>query len=193
MKKSIYTKTLALTATFALAAAALSTSAFAAGTSSTITGGELTGGGLGFNPLSITLDGTQQSSDVAWSIAGITDARGTGTGWNLGLALTPFQEVNDLNEYVTDGKTLASSSLKVLTSPSVSQVDTTSSLASTIAPVNVATALDTGSEVRLLSATTDGGMGSYTFGDMGVELTVPANAYAKTYKTTATVTLHEAP
>jgi hypothetical protein len=36
-------------------------------------------------------------------------------------------------------------------------------------------------------------MGSYTIGNLGVELTIPANAYAKTYKTDATVSLNTAP
>jgi hypothetical protein len=182
-----------------LGAAALLTlgtslSAFAStDTGAVISGGTLTGGGLGFASFgAITLNGAQQTSTAAFTLANVTDARGTGAGWNVSLSLTPLAEYSG-SAYVTSGKILAASSIKVTTAPVVSLVDSTSSAANTITPVATTTALDTGSAVKLLSAATAGGMGSYSFSNMTSTLTVPANAYAKTYKSDATVSLNATP
>jgi len=184
-----------------LGAAALLTlgtslSAFAAAdTGATISGGTLSGGGLGFATFgAITLNGAQQTSTAAFTLANVTDARGTGAGWNVSLTLTPLAEYNTgTSAYVTGGKTLAASSIKVTTAPVVSLVDSTSSPATTITPVATTTALDTGSAVKLLDAAANGGMGSYAFSNMTSTLTVPANAFAKTYKSDATVSLNATP
>lgn len=191
MKKS-FKKVVATAMAFGIAATAFSTQSFAS-TTSTVDGGSLTGGNITFAPLSAQLNGSQISTSANWAIADITDARGTGAGWNLSLSLTQFQEVDGTGAYVTNGKTLAAGSLTVSTVPTIAKKDATSSETTTITPVASSTALDTGSVVKLLSAKLDGGMGSYTLGNLGVTLTVPANAYAKTYKTDATVTLNTAP
>ncbi|MGO4886174.1 WxL domain-containing protein [Anaerobacillus sp. MEB173] len=193
MKKTLFKKVIATTMAFGIAATAFSTQSFAS-TTSTVTGGDLTGGGVTFAPLSATLNGTQITTSADWTIADITDARGTGSGWNVSMTLAQFKEFDTVdNVYVTNGKALATNTLKVKTVPTIAQKDTTSSETSTITPVSLDTALDTGSTVKLLSAQIDGGMGSFSFGNLGVELTIPANAYAKTYKTEATVSLNTAP
>ncbi len=184
-----------------LGAAALLTlgtslSAFAAAdTGATISGGTLSGGGLTFATFgAITLNGAKQTSTAAFSLANVSDARGTGAGWNVSLTLTPLAEYNTTTlAYVASGKTLAASSIMVTTAPIVSLVDSTSSPANTITPVATTTALDTGSAVKLLDAALNGGMGSYSFSNMTSTLTVPANAYAKTYKSDATVSLNATP
>jgi len=171
-------------------------SAFAAAdTGATITGGTLSGGALGFATFgAITLNGAQQTSTAAFTLANVIDGRGTGAGWNVSLALTPLAEYNTgTSAYVASGKTLAASSIKVTTAPIVSLVDSTSSAATTITPVATTTALDTGSAVKLLDAAANGGMGSYAFSNMTSTLTVPANAFAKTYKSDATVSLNATP
>jgi hypothetical protein len=192
MNTSLFKKVVATVMAFGIAATAFSTQSFA-DTTSTVDGGSLSGGNITFSPLSAQLNGSQTTTSANWSIANITDARGTGAGWNLSVSLTQFKEVDGTGAYATGGKILATNSLKVKTVPTIEQKDLTSSATSTITPVESGTALDTGSTVKLLSAAVDGGMGSYTFGNLGVELTIPANAYAKTYKTEATVTLNTAP
>lgn len=193
MKKSLFTKVLAFTAAFGLAATAFSTHSFA-NTTSSVSGGSLTGGGVTFAPLSATLDGSQVTTSANWTIGDVSDARGTGAGWNVSMTLAQFQEYDTVNStYVTGGKTLATNSLKVTTVPTIAKIDSTSSETTTITPVASNTALDTGSTVKLLSASLNGGMGSYSFGNLGVTLTIPANAYAKTYKTEATVSLNTTP
>jgi len=194
MNKSLFKKVVATAMAFGLVATAFGTTSFAAESTTTVTGGSLSGGGVTFSPLSATLNGSQVTTSANWAIANVIDARGTGAGWNVSLELEQFKEFDkDTGLYVDGGKVLATSSLKVKTAPVVGQEDTTSSLADTITPVKVGQALDGAGSVKLLSAAQNGGMGSFNVTDLGVELTIPANAYAKTYKTVATVTLNEAP
>jgi hypothetical protein len=161
----------------------------------TFAAGSLSGGSIGFNNFGgVTLNGTRQTTTATWSIADISDARGTGTGWHLSLTLTQLAEFNmGSSSYVNGGKKLPTSSVTVSTPPTVSLVDLSSSATSTITAVGAGTALDTGSSVKLLSAVAGGGMGSYSFGAMTVSLSDPATTYARTYETDATVTLDDAP
>ncbi len=168
---------------------------FAAGDSGlTITGGALSASGsMGFSNFSaVTLDGTQRTTTATWSLPNVTDARGTGAGWKYTLSLTPFAEYA-AGAYVAGGKSLAASSLQVTTAPVVSQVDTSSSPANTVVSVPTGAALDTGSAVTLPSAAVGGGMGSYSASAMTARLTIPASAYAKSYKTDATISLDATP
>ncbi|MFD1739608.1 WxL domain-containing protein [Bacillus salitolerans] len=192
MKKSLFKKFIVTTMAFGIVATAFSTHSFAS-TTSTVQGGTLSGGSMTFTGLPATLNGTLVKSTANWAIGDITDARGTGEGWNLSLTLTQFKEVDGNGAYVIGGKSLATNSLKVVGVPTINKKDSTSSDITTITPVASGTALDNGSTVKVLSASLNGGMGSYTIGNLGVELTIPANAYAKTYKTDATVTINTAP
>lgn len=170
--------------------------AFAAGeTGVTVTGAGLSGGGMGFNGFSaITLDGTQRTATATFSIANLVDPRGTGAGWNHSLTLTTLKEYDTVGSaYVVSGKELAASSMRVTTASIITLADATSSAANTVTPIPTTTALDTVSPVKLVSAAVAGGMGSYAVSDLTATLTVPASAYAKTYKTDATVSLNTAP
>ncbi|MDI7742980.1 WxL domain-containing protein [Lysinibacillus fusiformis] len=194
MTKSVFKKVFATAIAFGIAATAFTTQSSAAGESSTtINGGTLDGGTFGFNPLSATLDGTQKTTSADWSISNIVDARGTGAGWNLKLKLTPFKEVDGAGVYVDGGQALASGSLFVSTAPTVELADLTSSELDTISTVTTGVDLDTNSEISIVKASVEGGMGSYAITDLGVTLTIPANTYAKTYKADATVSLNTAP
>ncbi len=180
----------------AIIAAGAAVPAFAATeTGVAVSGNTLSGGAVTYADFApITLNGTQQTSTAAWSTANIVDSRGTGAGWNLSLTLTQLSEYDTVGSaYVVSGKTLATSSAKVTTAPVVSLVDLTSDAANTITPVVANTALDTGASVKLLSAALNGGKGSYSFSDMTSTLTVPANAFAATYKADGTVSLNSAP
>ncbi|WP_251551964.1 WxL domain-containing protein [Neobacillus muris] len=196
--KSLFKKIAAAAAVFGITATVFSTPSFAAELSgATVDGGDLTGGAITFAPLSATLTGSKVVSPTAnWGISDIVDARGTGEGWNLTMTLSQFKEFDTAaNDFVSGGKTLPTGSLKLTTAPTVAQKDDTSSPVDTITPVSAeqVLALDTDSPVKLLSASLNGGMGSYTVSDLGVELTVRADAYAKTYKSEATVSLTTAP
>ncbi|MDB5058289.1 MAG: hypothetical protein JWO59_1761 [Chloroflexi bacterium] len=164
----------------------------AADTGVTITGGSLSGGALTFaNFTPITL-GTDTTATSTWAIANVTDARGSGAGWHLSLSLSQLTEYLGA-AYIAGGKTIPTGSIKVTTAPIVALVGSTGSASTTVTPVSANTALDTGSAVTLASAAADGGMGTYSFSSMTATLTVPANVYAKLYKSDATVSVTTAP
>lgn len=171
-------------------------SAFAtADTGVTVTGGSLGGGTITWSTFpGVTLNGTKQTTTASWGIGNITDSTGTGAGWNLSLTLTQLKQYDtSTSTYTTSGHTIPTSSITVTTVPTITQADASSSPTSTITPVTLNTALDTGSPVKLLSAAANGGMGSYSFGNLGATLSVPATTFAATYKTDATVSLTSGP
>jgi len=158
-----------------------------------ITGGNLSGGVIGFGNFSgISLDGTAKTATATWTIGNVIDARGTGAGWSVSLTLTQFKEwLTDA--YVADGDTLATSSVRATTIPGVTAVDESSSAAADINVVAAETALDTATSVKLLTSDVNEGMGGFAVSDLTVTLYVPANTYAHTYKTDATVALSVGP
>jgi len=174
--------------------ALMATPAFAAAnTEVSITGGDLTGGVITYVPFgTVALDGTAKTLTAVWKISDVVDARGTGAGWDLKLTLTPLKEYVD-TAYKTDGRTFASSSIKVTAVPDVSMVDASSSDSADIVVIPINTAFDTVTGASLLTAAKDTGMGSYAVSDFSVELSIPASAYVATYKTDATVTIVVAP
>ncbi len=158
----------------------------------TITGATQSGGGLTYGLFTgVTLNGTAQTSTGTFTFQNIIDPRGTGAGWNISMTLTPFSEWS--TTYVGGGKAFATSSLQVTTASVVSWVDVTSSPTSTVTPAPVTTVLDAGAPVKLVSAAVGGGMGSYSLSMMTATLNVPANAYARQYKSDATVTTNAVP
>jgi len=174
--------------------------AFASGpTSVAISGTPVSGGALtpsNFTP--ITLDGINAKTATAnWSIGNVTDASGTGAGWNVSLSMTRLAQYDaTLNAgaggYTTGGHLLATSSIQATTPATVTLVGS-GSAATTVTPVAANTALDTGNAVKLLSAALNGGMGSYSFSALTATLTVPAATYAATYRSDATVSLNSTP
>lgn len=156
----------------------------------TLLEGTASGGTITYaNFADITLNGHQQdSAPVGWSIMGITDGRGTGGGWTLALRLTQLREYDTVaGAYVTGGseKLLPEGSITMDSNMGVGEADFTSSPASDLTVLAIdGTPLDTGDWVDLLTAGTDQGMGSYN-AFWSVVLTVPANAYARTYKADA--------
>jgi hypothetical protein len=168
--------------------------AFAAGDSGVVvTAGSLSGGTMAFTDFAtVPATGVQQTTTATWTIGNIVDSTGSGAGWKNSMTLTPLAEWVGA-AYIAGGKTLATSSLKVSTATLPSVVDGTSSPANTITPTTNTTALDTGFPVTLLSAAAAGGMGSYSFSPMIVTLTLPANVYAITYRTNATISTTTGP
>lgn len=148
----------------------------------------------------VTLDGTVKTTYATLDNFTATDARGTGAGWNVTVQGTQFAEHNG-TAYVASGKTLPTSSLQ-MAGVTITKADSTSSAipTATSGPYT----LDGGSAVKIASAAADGtGMGSYTFtqgdldsgtsGSQALKLTVPASAYAKTYRSDVTVSIVSGP
>ena len=166
---------------------------FAPDLQTTLTNESLSGGDIQLSDFTaVVLDGTSQITTAAWSINNITDTRETGDGWNLSLTLTQFKEWSG-SGYVSSGDTLDPSSVRVNALPEVNEVDETSSSAAQITVVGSATALDTGTPVKLLTCGDGEGMGGFSVSGMTIALSVPANVYAHTYKTDAIIALNTGP
>ncbi|HYP21261.1 MAG TPA: WxL domain-containing protein, partial [Chloroflexia bacterium] len=116
------------------------------------------------------------------------DARGNGNCWHVTASASQFAEWSG-SAYVTNGKTLAAGSLE-LSEPSAT-ANGTDSPAPTVSsgPYTI----DSGSGVSVASAAVDEGMGKYDFGATSLTLSIPADAYARTYKSTVTISVTTAP
>ena len=179
---------------FILASCALAIvapAAFAADTTNvTVAGGTLTI----TNPLAAdfpgaTLNGAAQTKTASLAAFTVDDARGSGAGWNVTAQATRFGEVDATGALVTGGKQLPASSL-ALSAPTVTANGTTSAAPTvTAGPYTI----DGASAVKFASAALDTGMGRYDFGATTLSLTVPANAYAKSYRSDVTITAASAP
>jgi hypothetical protein len=158
----------------------------------TVTGGTLS---ITVDPVvgdftGVTLDGTAKTTTATFAGFEVNDARGSGAGWNVTVQGTQFAEYDStLNAgaggLVTGGKTLAPNSLS-LAVPTVAPDGTTSTRpAITDGPYTI----DAASAVKIASAAADTGMGKYDFTQAATPLTlsIPSTAYAKTYRSTVTV------
>ncbi len=81
-------------------------------------------------------------------------------------------------------------SLALHLAPITKSYGTTSTLPSITAGPHT---LDAGSAVKIASAAVDTGMGKYDFSATTLSLTVPASAYAKTYRSDVTITVASTP
>ena len=157
----------------------------------------ITGGSLAItNPAvanfsGVTLNGEAQSATAVMDGFSVTDARATGAGWNVTVGASQFAEW-DGTEYVASGRTLPASSLSMpLVSVAKGDVSSSGLPSITAGPYTI----DSGSSVEIASAAADGsGMGDYDFTQGGsLTLSVPASAYATTYRSTVTVSVATGP
>jgi len=136
----------------------------------------------------VALDGTTQTTTAAVTDMILTDARGTGDGWNVNLQATQF--TSDTIDNI-ELNTLPEQSLALGTvSITVAEEGST--------PVDTITigsgALDTATGVDILEADINKGMGTYTISIQPLTLTLlPKDAKAGTYTSTITMTLSQGP
>jgi hypothetical protein len=143
----------------------------------------------------VTLDGTTQLITLNIPSFTVTDATGTGSGWNVTLTATQFSNGDPTPKLLSNG------SLTLTTAPSVALIDSGSSALETIEVLGTASSpiVDDAGEngIKLLSAAADGGMGTYTIGDTtpGVlTLTLkPKEVYAATYTSTFELSISSGP
>jgi len=144
--------------------------------------GYLTMTGITVNDFTdVQIDGTSGSTFAEMSDFGVTDARGSGGGWNLQIEATQFTRAA-LPVRTLDGMSLD------LTGLSVSKDDVNSSDAAVIEAHGAAGIDDSASHI-IAVAETDEGMGSYVFNPGDFELAYPASVYAGIYTSDVTVTL----
>jgi hypothetical protein len=137
----------------------------------------------------VTLDGSAQTVGASLAAFTVDDSRGTGAGWHVTAQATQFAE-HDGTSYVAGGKTLPTGSLR-MPAPTVT-ANGTISPAPTIEP-GAPWAIDVASAVKIASAAVDTGMGTYDFDAVTLSLTVPASAYARTYRSDVTVSVVTGP
>jgi hypothetical protein len=143
------------------------------------------GAGTGFTPTKLTGKTVTINSDSFGSFE-VTDARGTGAGWDISISAEPFT-----NTAAPEGKQALSTGSLTLSAPTVGLGDDNSS------PINTITtnggAVDN-SSVSMLRAETNGGMGTYKITGMPMQLKLmPKEVYAGTYTSTVTVSLTTGP
>jgi WxL domain surface cell wall-binding len=131
---------------------------------------------------SVTLNGAAQSTTAGMGTFDVTDARGTGVGWNVTVQADQFD---------SGTHTLPMDSIS-MPAPSVGKIAATSGSVPSI--ISGPYHIDNASAVKIASAAGDGtGMGSYRFTPDVLTLSVPANAYAGTYTSTVTVSVNSGP
>ena len=140
----------------------------------------------------VSLDGTAKSATATMDSFIVAAARATGAGWNVTVGATPFLEWDGTAYVTTGGKSLPASSLS-MPQLTVAKTDASSSALPSITAG--AYTLDTGSSVKVAAAATGGsGMGSYTFSQGGaLNLSVPASAFARVYRSEVTVSVNTGP
>lgn len=128
--------------------------------------------------ISDTIDGTDQSVNYTVPLT-MTDARGTGTGWNLTVTSTTFN---------TGTRTLATTASTVasVSSACVAGGTCTNPTNAITYPVTVPAAATAPTAVKIFNAAANTGMGRFTV-TPSINVAIPGNAYAGAYSSTLTV------
>ncbi|QBP41962.1 WxL domain-containing protein [Paenisporosarcina antarctica] len=171
---------------------ALSMTAFASASLATDSSTEITGTSLptlspvvtsSFN--SITLDGKTQVVTAKINTFDVTDATGTGNGWNVTVSATQFTQAAGANPLATGALSLAA---PVVNEKELGSSNFANITKSTVGLIDVVTPL------TLLTALAGEGMGTYTVSDIPMTLTLlPKEVYAGTYTSTITTTIESGP
>lgn len=163
--------------------------AFVGGQSVFAADSAITGGSLSMtqptvgNFDAVTLDGQIQTSTASFGAFAVTDATGTGSGWNVVVEATQFTDS-------VNGLTLPTNSLDMAL-PTVTAQEGASDV-STIAKASGK--IDNTTGVKILSADQDGGMGTYDVDANTLTLNLqPKDVKAGTYTSTVTVTVTTGP
>ncbi len=192
---------LSITALLALgAASSFSGVAHAAGgaTTATLSGGSLTIAGGAPGPFTAALTGANQTVDTSLAAYTVTDATGTGTGWNVTAQATQFTCVVSTDAGCKTGFTTLPLSSLTIAPPTAACASGSTCTGSPTVSISAATAIDGASAIKMLSAAANTGVGSFTVtpGTVGsgqLALAIPGNALATTYHSTLTITVISGP
>jgi len=166
----------------ALLAGTLVAPAFAATATATVTGGSLTMGTVADPTVAATLGGIDQIVHFDIPVT-VTDATGSGLGWNLTISASTFTGTG------TTPPTLDPAALAVGAAPAIS---TTSGTAPTDGVTYSGPLTVTSGGVKYFSATAGTGMGDSTE-TATMNLAIPAATKADAYTSTVTVAILSAP
>lgn len=119
----------------------------------------------------------------------VHDGTNTGNGWHVTVQASSFEEVDGVGAYVPGGKTLQSGSLW-MQQPTVSILEGLPTLPLLTTGPYV---LDQGGAIRIAQAPLGIGMGRYAFSSTMLALSVPARAFATTYRSDVTISIITGP
>lgn len=130
-------------------------------------------------------------------VLAVTDATGTGNGWNLTLSASNFSGSGTFDGGTPTTESLATSGTLSITNVTVAcdSGGTCTNPTSTFTypgSVAITTAASSPTPVKFYNAATGTGMGKFTV-EPTLTIAVPANAYATTYSSTVTLTIASAP
>ncbi|MGI8825408.1 MAG: WxL domain-containing protein [Chloroflexota bacterium] len=173
-------------------------------TSAALTGGSLTVSGGAPGTFSGTLNGSNQNVTSTLGGLTVTDATGTGLGWNVTFQATQFTCTVGTDAGCKTGLTTLPWNSLSIAPPSAACTSGSICTGSPTVSVSTNTSVDTGSgttpgsAVKVLSAAALSGIGSYTVtpGTIGtgqIQLAIPGNALATTYHSTLTITVNAGP
>jgi WxL domain surface cell wall-binding len=134
---------------------------------------------------SITLDGTDQTASYTLPLS-ITDARGTGSGWNATITSTTFSDGSG------HSLTTSASSVASVSSACVSGGTCTNPTNAISYPLTVPAGTTAPAAVKLFNAAANTGMGRFTVTPT-INVSVPGNSFAGTYNSTVTVAVTSGP
>jgi hypothetical protein len=150
----------------------------------TVTGGTLSLASSAAPAFSVTLNGTDQTPSYTMPMT-VTDATGTGAGWNVTITSTAF---------TTGPKSFANGASTVtgVTATCVAATTCTNPTNSTTYPLIVPAAAAPPTAVKLFNSALNTGLGSFTLTPT-VQVAVPANTFAGTYVSVITLAVVSGP
>jgi hypothetical protein len=129
--------------------------------------------------LTDTLDGTDQT--VAYTLPlTLTDARGTGAGWNLTVTSTTF------NDGATHTLATTASSIASVAMVCVAGGTCTNATNAITYPVTMPAGATAPAAIKLFNSAATTGLGRFTITPT-INVAIPGNSYAGTYSSTITV------
>jgi hypothetical protein len=129
--------------------------------------------------LSDTLDGTDQTVSYTVPLT-VTDARGSGAGWNLTLTSTTFSDGAG-HSLSTSASTVASVAMSCNAGGSCTNPTNAISY-----PVTVPAAATAPAAVKVFNSAANTGMGKFTITPT-INVAIPGNSYSGSYTSTLTV------
>ena len=135
---------------------------------------------------SVTLDGTDKTGSYTLPIT-VTDARGSGAGWNLTITSTQFSTGVSGNTLASDAASIAS-----VASTCVAGSTCTNPTNSVTYPLTIPAGASPPPAVKFFNAAVNTGRGKFT-GTPSVQVAVPANTFAGTYTSTVTLAIASGP
>jgi hypothetical protein len=157
-----------------------------ANVTATVSGGSLSESTSATPSFSVTLNGSDQTGNYTLPIT-VTEARGSGAGWNLTITSTQFSTGGGSpNTLSTSASSIAS------VSSSCTGGTCTNATNGLTYPVAVPAGSGPPTAVKFFNAAANTGMGKFTI-TPSVNVAVPANSYAGSYSSTVTLAIATGP